>query len=444
MLVMDEAFDCWEKGKNHDDYHVWFDEWWQRDMKSMVKRDINHPSVILWSIGNEIPMRTSQAGYKLAKELADFVRAIDPTRPVTSAVPMPFLEALDVGGYNYSPTRYLKDHIAYPKRIIVGTESFPDRSFEMWAQYTNNSWVIGDFIWTAIDYIGESAIGSAATTPDLQTSGQPWQWHVSFCGDIDIMGMQKPQSFYRTVLWDAAEINMLVHHPMNSSQKEHVSGWGWMDERDSWNWEGVEGTPLQVRVFSKCSTESVPGPNTNGTVSLTLDGKPVPGSPMQIGYSTEFIATFMVPYAKGTLEAKCTNLGATAPTTTLSTAGAPVALKAIADRATINADRDDLSYVTVEVVDASGNRVPDSRERLTFSVSGDSVGEIQAVGTGDPTDVSSFHQKERVTFQGRAVAILRPSRPTKPGTITLTVNAADNDKIAPTTITVRVVDAASD
>lgn len=118
--------------------------------------------------------------------------------------------------------------------------------------------------------------------------------------------------------------------------------------------------------------------------------------------------------------------------------------KAIADRATINADRDDLSYVTVEVVDAAGNRVPDSRERLTFSVSGDSVGEIQAVGTGDPTDVSSFHQKERVTFQGRAVAILRPSRPTKPGTITLTVNAADNDKIAPTTITVRVVDAASD
>ena len=391
-------------------------------------------------------MRTSAAGYKLAKELADFVRAIDPTRPVTSAVPMvndddePFLEALDVGGYNYSPTRYLKDHIAYPKRIIVGTESFPDRSFEMWAQYTNNTWVIGDFIWTAIDYIGESAIGSAATTPDLQVQGQPWQWHISFCGDIDIMGMQKPQAFYRTVLWDAADINMLVHHPMGINQKEKVSGWGWMDERDSWNWEGSEGTPLQVRVFSKCSTQSVPGPNANGTVSLTLDGKPVPGSPMQIGYASEFMATFMVPYSKGTLEAKCTNLGAAAPTTTLTTAGASVALKATADRSKITPDRDDLSYITVEVVDASGNRVPDSRERISFSVSSSSVGEIQAVGTGDPTDVSSFQMKERVTFQGRAVAILRPSSPTKEGTITLTVKAADNSKIAPTTITVQVAE----
>merc|ERR1719253_2148240 len=110
---------------------------------------------------------------------------------------------------------------------MVGTESFPMRSFEMWDNVWNHSWVIGDFIWTAIDYIGESAIGSASTSPDLQTSGQPWQWHISFCGDIDIAGLQKPQASYRTVLWDAAQIKLLVHHPIAKSQEEHWSYWGW-------------------------------------------------------------------------------------------------------------------------------------------------------------------------------------------------------------------------
>eukprot|EP00038_Savillea_parva_P004811 m.142421 g.142421 ORF g.142421 m.142421 type:complete len:233 (+) comp11586_c1_seq2:1172-1870(+) len=192
---------CRENGKQDSDYHLYFDEWWQRDLTSMVKRDINHPSIVMWSIGNEIPMRDSSAGFDLAKRLADTVRSLDPSdRAVTSAVPMVkdkddgFIAALDVGGYNYSPNRYVSDHERFPERIMVGTESFPMSSFEMWAAYTNYSWVMGDFIWTAIDYIGESGIGNAATTPDIQASlGQPWQWHISFCGDIDIVGMQKPQ-----------------------------------------------------------------------------------------------------------------------------------------------------------------------------------------------------------------------------------------------------------
>ena len=243
MLVMHEAFDCWEQGKNPDDYHVYFDEWWRRDLASMVRGSINRPSIVMWSIGNEIPMRTSTAGYKLAHELADAVRALDTSgRPVTSAVPGvsdkddPYFAALDVGGYNYSPQRYVSDHKRDPTRIMVGTESFPTASFLMWDNFQNHSWVLGDFIWTAIDYIGESAIGSSSTAPDLQASeggwmetNQPWQWHVSFCGDIDLVGFQKPQSYYRTVLWDKSALEMAVHRPPGTVG-ERVSRWGWPDE----------------------------------------------------------------------------------------------------------------------------------------------------------------------------------------------------------------------
>jgi beta-galactosidase len=249
------------------------------------------------------------------------------------------------------------------------------------------------------------------------------------------MGMQKPQAFYRTVLWDAAEINMLVHHPIATGEKEEVSRWGWPDERDSWTWRVPDGTPMTVRVFSKCSTKSMPGPGEVGVVKLTLNGADVPGSPMNISGATEFMATFTVPFAKGTLAAACTNIPDPV-TTTLVTAGVAVALNASVDRSSLAASRDDLAYVVVSVVDGSGERIPDARERLGFAVSG--VGELAAVGTGDPTDVSSFHQGSRVTYQGRVVAILRPAIGTPSGDITLTVTALDAKGIKPTTVTVHV------
>lgn len=435
-------------------------------------------------------MRESTAGFALAKALADKIRSIDLSgRAITSAVPGvnnnddDFFAALDVGGYNYSPQR-LFSHPAYSPaeaRLLLIVRLLADMSattFDSprgswlalslspsavlrctlmllrvnlkcrsralmrppvtfrWAAYTNLSWVMGDFIWTAIDYIGESAIGNAATSPDIQAAlGQPWQWHISFCGDIDIMGMQKPQAFYRTVLWDAANITMLVHHPMAANAQEKISSWGWPDERDSWTWDVAEGTNMSVRVFSKCSTKSIPGPNDVGAVRLTLNGADVPGSPMNISYATEFMATFNVPYVKGKLEAACTNLQ-NAGTTTLVTAGKEVALVASVDRQTIRASRSDLAYVTVSVVDANGERIPDARERLKFDVSG--VGELAAVGTGDPTDVSSFHQGTRVTYQGRAVAILRPALGTPAGKIVLTISAMDSPTLKPTTVTVTV------
>ena len=203
MLVINEAFDCWNNGKNDNDYHLYFKDWWQRDIQSMLLRDRNHPSIFMWSIGNELPYMGNKRVDDTAKILADYVRSIEPTRPVTAAVNSVskimdiFFSALDVCGYNYARDQYEVDHERKPERVMFATESSALTQFDYWISITDHPWVIGDFVWTGFDYIGEASIGWGGYLQEKNF----YPWNLAYCGDIDICGWKRPQSFYHDALW---------------------------------------------------------------------------------------------------------------------------------------------------------------------------------------------------------------------------------------------------
>jgi len=416
VLVMDEAFDMWERAKNPDDYHLYFKDWWKRDLESMILRDRNHPSVILWSVGNEINERADPSGIAICEQMISVIRRLDTTRPITEAIcgfwdhpgkqwadTAPGFAPLDVCGYNYQWQQYVPDHEAFPARIMVGTESFPREVFENWQAVLTHPWIIGDFVWTAWDYLGETGIGNAVL--DNERNATSFPWFNAFCGDIDICGFKKSQLYYREVVWGNAKVNLAVHAPIPVGRTERVSAWGWPDERQCWTWPGSEVKTLDVTVYSSCPT-----------VRLELDGKEIATQPV----NDRMIARFKVPYQPGELRAVGLSAdGKPVAGASLRTAGEPKAIRLTADRSTIRADRNDLSYVTVEIVDEHGTVVPNGAFPVHFTVTGE--GELAATGSPAPNDAASFCQPVRKTWRGRCLAILRPKGDS--GKITLKAEA---------------------
>ncbi len=433
MLVIDEAFDCWEDGKNPQDYHLYFRQWWRRDLESMIQRDRNHPSVILWSIGNEIHERAEPQGLAIGHELATYVHSLDPTRKVTAAIcgpwdhpkqtwrdMQPAFSYLDVGGYNYELQQYQPDHVTYPQRVMVGTESFPNQAYQNWQAIEKDSWVLGDFVWTAMDYLGESGIGHAtiANHPGPDDLVRPYPWFNSYCGDIDLIGNKKPQSYYRDVVWRRSPVEMAVQRPVPQGWTETTSPWGWSDELRSWTWPGLEGTPLTVRVYTRADE-----------VKLWLNG--APAGEKRLTPADALQAEFTVPYRAGVLKAVAYEQGREVGAISFRTAGPARRLHLTADRRRLAASRDDLSYVMVTVVDAEGQPLPDTTVPVSFELRG--VGELAAVGSADPKDVASFRQPHRRTFHGQCLAIVRPQE--KPGAIEL---RATSPGLEPTSIRLEV------
>jgi beta-galactosidase len=419
MLVIDEAFDMWEKPKMPQDYHQYFKEWWRQDLEAMLLRDRNHPSVIIWSIGNEIPERVDSSGLRITKQLADKVHQLDPSRPVTEAhcgfwdhptykwdTTAQAFALLDIGGYNYLWKLYEPDHKQFPNRIMLGTESHPKDALENWNLVEKYPYVIGDFVWTAMDYLGEASTGNASLDSTKKKKRLlKWPWFNAWCGDIDLVGNKKPQSYYRDVVWRNKPIAMAVHSPIPEGLVENISDWGWPDEHQSWTWPGAEGKSLQVRVFSRAPM-----------VRLILNGKVI--GEQKIADSS-ITAVFQVPYHPGTLKAVNVVNGKETDAIEFKTAGAPKRIRLVADRKSIHASRNDLSYVMVEVIDDKGQLVPNAEIPIQFSISG--AGEIAGVGNTSPTELASFKRPERKTVNGKCLAIIRSTG--KIGTITLKATA---------------------
>jgi beta-galactosidase len=407
LLVIDEAFDCWRNGKHLCDYHVSFDDWWRRDLDSMLLRDRNHPCVNMWSVGNEPVERGRPEGARIARMLADHVRGVDPTRPVTAGVngghgewPWEQLDelfaALDVCGYNYRADAYRRDHERIPARVVFGSESVAQEAPEHWQSVLELDHVIGDFVWTAIDYLGESGIGRVRFEEQPVPLLAVFPWHVSNCGDLDVCGFKRPQSFFRDVLWQRGEPLFIGVHP--PGPRPSVTYWGWPDLRPSWTWPGHEGEPFRVDVYSACAT-----------VELLLNGESLGTKAAE-----RCTATFEVPYRPGTLRAVGSNPSAECE---LRTAGEPARLRLTPDRDGIR--RDDLSFVTVEVVDADGLMHPNADHTVSLAVEG--VGAIAAVGSGDPVSTEPFRGERRSVYRGRCLVVLRSRG--EPGEIRLRAEA---------------------
>ena len=449
FLIMDEAFDEWKKPKTPMGYARFFDEWSERDLVTMLHRDRNHPSVVLWSIGNEIDDLNTPEGAAIARRLAAICHREDPTRPVTSACNNPAgavrsggVDALDVFGVNYSIDAYdefkgLKPMIASETSSSVSTRgeynlkpadgkkvtiaALADNhvsSYDVfrppWAiladvqllKMKDAPWVAGEFVWTGFDYIGEP-------TP------YPWPAVSSYFGIVDMCGFPKDRLYlYQTRWLDKPVVHILPH----------------------WNWEGWEGREIPVWCYAsadsvelflngqslgerKCFDTCVDVPDIKkNEKARKKETAPTPRPSLHVAWN--------VPYQPGTLKAVAKKNGRVVATDTVVTIGKPAKITLRVDRPRIHADGQDLAFVTVTVTDAQGRACPNASPLIRFTLSGPGV--IAAVGNGNPISHEDFKANQRQAFHGLCQTIVQATRTT--GAIRLT---ADAEGLKSATVTVQ-------
>ena len=403
FLVMDEAFDEWKRSKTMYGYGRFFDAWSERDLTDMIHRDRNHPSIILWSIGNEIPEQESANAYEMSKRLVDICHKEDPTRPVTSACNTPaaavannFSKPLDLVGINYQIPFYQK---LRGKAKLIGSETASAvstrgeynlvrdgdtlrvmkelnnqcTSYDMNAPDWGNSaesslkgvkdapWVAGEFVWTGFDYIGEP-------TPF------PWPSASSYFGIVDLCGFPKDRYYLYQSQWTNKPMVHILPH---------------------WNWQGFEGHEIPVWCYSNCES-----------VELFLNGKSL--GEKKFSDTKDLHVAWKVPYSAGTLKAIAKNDGKTICTDEVQTAGAPAKIVLMPDQTEINADGDDLSNVTIKIVDNEGRVCPNAENLVEFTIEGEGI--IAGVGNGNPVSHEYFKASERRAFHGLCLAIVQSKR----------------------------------
>ena len=411
LLVIDEAFDGWRDKKNEYDYSRLIDQWWQEDIKAMVLRDRNHPSVFCWSTGNEVIERKKIEVVKTAHNLNTLCRQLDPQkRPVTSALCAwdpewdiydPLAAEHDIVGYNYMIHKSQSDHERVPGRVMMQTESYSRDTWRNYRKVQDEPWVIGDFVWTAIDYLGESGIGRWYY--EGEPAKEPWEGpmfpnHAAYCGDIDLVGHRKPISHYRSMLWnqDGEQLYMAVREPDGYYGKIKTTMWSVWPTYESWTWPGHEDKNIDVEVYSHYPK-----------VSLYLNNRLVGEKEV-----TQGMATFTLPYQFGVLRAE-----AGGKNVTLQTAGEAEAIRLTTDRTTLKADGQDLAFITVELTDAHGILNPISSNELTACVSGSAT--LIGFGNADIKDCDRYTDNTHKAWKGRALLVVRSTG--KKGKATISV-----------------------
>ena len=409
MLIV-ESFDEWKKPKVKNGYSQYFDEWAERDLVNMVHRDRNHPSVILWSIGNEVPDQWAPGGTKIAKRLQDIVHREDPTRPVTAgmdqfdaAVGNGFAALLDVPGFNYKPARYPEAQTKLPQGFLLGSETastvssrgvykFPvvrakekkyadnqSSSYDLeactWSQTPDEEfaaqddlpYLMGEFVWTGFDYLGEP-------TP----YDESWPSHSSYFGILDLAGLPKDRYYLYRARWNTAQatLHLLPH----------------------WTWPGREGQTTPVFAYTNYpAAELFVNGQSQGRQTKHASDQP------QTRYRLMWND---VKYAPGSLKVVAYDAqGKAVAEETVRTAGAPHHIKLVADRNALAADGQDLAYVTARVEDAQGNLCPHATNQLQFSVAG--AGRFRAAANGNATSLEPFHEPRMQAFQGMLVVVVQ-------------------------------------
>ncbi len=441
FMVMDEAFDEWleswpfgnkkKEGKVEYGYHLYFDEWAEKDLTELIRRDRNHPSIVLWSVGNEIPDACFEVGTERLKNLMDLVRREDNTRPITCGIThmhlaneTGFASLLDVTGYNGgggSAFMYEKDHETYPERKFVATEvphtfqtrgvyqskswyrgknplggimEVPDLTEEevfgeiskyysssydnsmvrisardSWRRTRDFPYMAGEFRWTGFDYLGESMFG--------------WPAKLWNFGIIDMCGFPKDTYYFYKSQWTEKPMVHILPH---------------------WNWEGKEGVEIPVVAYSNCDS-----------VELFLNGKSL--GIKEMGDQMDLM--WKVPYKPGTLMAKGISKGKVVCEKVMVTAGKPSKIEMLADTETINANGQDVVHVEVNILDEDNNFVPDALNQIKFTVAGEAT--ILAVDNGDPKSEESFVGDTRSAFNGKCIIIVKATK--KKGAFTISAES---------------------
>ena len=437
MLVIDESFDMWRTQKNPLDYHLYFEKWWQNDTRAMVLRDRNHACIYCWSIGNEVPelLGTSDGAY-WTKVQADYVRSLDPTRPVsasangfTAAVPgkprvFPDMkkemqgkprmglpeggediwgdqtrapaEAIDLFGYNYLYGRYGYDREKFPDRVIHATETHSFHTYDYWNAMLQNDQVIGDFIWTAFDNLGEAGAGRVLYDLNSPMRGLmgDYPWLSCWQGDHDLCGNRRPQSYYRKVMWGLDDgIHLFTTHPCMTGRPFYGMGWHWEDVKPNWTFQPEYiGKPVKVQAYADCDeVEFVLNQKSLGRVKVE-----------------QLKAVVEIPYAPGILEAVAWKDGRNVACGRLQTAGKAAGIRLRADRSVLAADGMDLSYLSVELVNEAGLSVITEPVEVAVEVSG--AGILAGLGSGNPRTEENYGTGKRYTFDGHALICIRAGR----------------------------------